>query len=277
MPVRAFADDSGSGGDSPYYVLGGFLSDLEKWGRFSDDWATVLGADPAIAYFKMSEAESLKKEFDKAKGWTPDLRDRKVDAFIDVINDYDLFQGTCAVHQEDYNAVVLPVFGNRFNGEYDNPYLYLFMSVVALFSSMEHRWDHAWRNVPTNGLVVFGQDVHTGDKPQPVDFVFDTESKIKKHNAKRHYEQSLKSLPSYRGKLGSVDFGDEKELLPLQAADLAAWQRRRRLCVWREPPRRHYERLHIRPKRHHHDVLNRSALQETVDAVLHGLGLIPPS
>jgi uncharacterized protein DUF3800 len=86
VPVRAFTDDSGSGGDSRYFVLCGFMADLPTWEHFSDQWDAVLKAPPAIEYFKMSEAESLKGQFDKNKGWSETTRNKKVNDFIDVTN-----------------------------------------------------------------------------------------------------------------------------------------------------------------------------------------------
>lgn len=59
----AFVDDSGSGGDSPYYVLAGYSADEATWRAFWGDWQGVLDLSPKLDYFKMSEAESLKGQF----------------------------------------------------------------------------------------------------------------------------------------------------------------------------------------------------------------------
>jgi hypothetical protein len=271
VAVRAFADDSGSGGDSRFFVLGGFMADLPTWEKFSDDWDEALRTTPAIDYFKMSEAESLKKQFDRSKGWTEQSRDKKIDVLIDIINAYDLFQGSCEVSVEDYDATVgAAIGGKRFKGVYEDPYVYLFIGVVALFSSMEHRWEHAMRGVASDALVIFGDGIHTGDDPQPVDFVFDEGKRLTDRSARTHYEESLKPLDVFRGKLGSVDFRNDNEFMPLQAADLSAWQRRRRLCS-QEPTRRHYERLHSRPARHRHTTLTREDMHATLDAIARGL------
>jgi hypothetical protein len=54
----AFVDDSGSGGDSAYYVLAGYVASKDEWGAFIEDWQSVLDLPPQMKYFKMSEAES---------------------------------------------------------------------------------------------------------------------------------------------------------------------------------------------------------------------------
>jgi hypothetical protein len=61
--LRLFVDDSGSGGDSRWFVLSGLISTVEKWAEFSDDWGLLLKQPPSVEYFKMSEAESLKGQF----------------------------------------------------------------------------------------------------------------------------------------------------------------------------------------------------------------------
>lgn len=208
MPVRAFVDDSGSGGDSRYYVLGGFMADFETWESFSDGWDKVLRQPPAIAYFKMMEAHNLRDEF---SGWSTVDRDTKVGSLIDVILSHDLFQGSCAVDAHDYEQVVRPVLGGQWKGQYDDPYLYLFMGIVGHFAAMENRWEYAQRHVPDGNVVMFDNEVHTGSPPQLVDFVFDNDQKHERP-ARKLYEESLRKLRLNVDRLGSVDFKDDKLL-----------------------------------------------------------------
>ena len=183
MPVCAFVDDSGSGGDSRFYVLGGFMADFATWESFSDAWDATLINKPSIKYFKMAEANSLKGQF---SGWTEPYRDAKVNALIDVINAHEVFQGSCAI-DDNYADIVVPVFGNRWRGQYDNPYLYLFTGIITHFSAMEYRWEYAQRGVPLDKLVIFDETAHTGSQPQKVDFVFDVGEKLKDRQARTLY------------------------------------------------------------------------------------------
>lgn len=271
MPVRAFVDDSGSGGDSSYFVLGGFLADFPTWERFSDDWDAVLSAPPSIEYFKMVEANALNEQFE---GWSGRDRDAKVNALIDVINSHHVFQGTCAIDAEDYKDVVIPVLGDVLDGKYNDPYLMLFMGIIGHMAAMEHRWEYAQRNVPIDQIVMFddsGGGSHTGMPPQKVDFVFDTGKKLTDRAARTIYDESLKKLNVFQDRLGTVDFKDDKVFLPLQAADLAAWQRRRRLCARREGTRPEYERLHRNPGRFKHTSLSRSDMQDMMRDIILGI------
>src|SRR5271163_1799368 len=97
--LRAFIDDSGSGGDSLWFVLAGYVGTVEGWDRFDDLWLKVLHAHPRIEYFKAVQAESLKEQF---AGFSKEERNTKVDALIEVISQC-AERAICArVKQKDY-------------------------------------------------------------------------------------------------------------------------------------------------------------------------------
>ena len=54
--LRAFVDDSGSGGDSKWFVLAGYVGTVQQWELFDAPWIAALHAFPPIEYFKASEA-----------------------------------------------------------------------------------------------------------------------------------------------------------------------------------------------------------------------------
>jgi Protein of unknown function (DUF3800) len=60
--MKAFIDDSGSGGDSPWFVLAGYLGTTDAWDKFDEPWRAVPDGPPSIGYFKSSEAESLRPD-----------------------------------------------------------------------------------------------------------------------------------------------------------------------------------------------------------------------
>jgi hypothetical protein len=71
---------------------------------------------------------------------------------------------------------------------------------------------------------------HLGDG-QPIEFVFDTaDSKRIQKPSLQLYEQCM-NLPQFGERVHNVHYEDEKRFLPLQAADLLAWQIRRRFSV----------------------------------------------
>jgi Protein of unknown function (DUF3800) len=209
--VKAFADDSGSGGDSPWYVLAGYVSSVQRWIGFDADWRAVLHSPPPIHFFKSSEAESLKGQF---LGATPEERNQKIDALIEVIGRYAVRAIQVRMRQRDYNEII------KLNvpEQWDDAYFFLMPGFISAVLAIEK---------------------HLGDQ-QPAEFVLDSSQRLDRQ-ARKLYSQLL-TLPQYAGRVASVVFSDEKDTLPLQAADLLAWQVRRAFSVPNEPRRTHYDR-----------------------------------
>jgi hypothetical protein len=118
----ALADDSGSGGDSEYFVLAGYVERESVWTNFSSDWQEILDLEPGLQYFKMSEAESLKGEF---SGFTAEERDVRLGQFIDLILKHEPWEVSIAVSEKDYREVLYPVSLNS----HASPYYPLFFAM----------------------------------------------------------------------------------------------------------------------------------------------------
>ena len=101
--LRAFVDDSGSGGDSPWFVLGGYVAGVSDWNAFDPEWRAATNAQPRIGYFHAAEAESLKGEF---SGFTASQRSAKIDKLIDVIVKYARQAIHVRVRQKDYDEII---------------------------------------------------------------------------------------------------------------------------------------------------------------------------
>src|SRR5712692_3495007 len=88
MTLQAYFDDSGSHKKSTVFVLAGFISTVDRWKAFSDEWKVKLDEYPGVQYFKMSEAVSLRGEF--LRGWTSSLRDQRVLELCEIIKKHAL-------------------------------------------------------------------------------------------------------------------------------------------------------------------------------------------
>src|SRR5439155_2381705 len=94
-------------------------------------------------------------------------------------------------------------------------------------------------------------------KGETIDFVFDRQQGLE-IRADSVY-RLLRDMPCFAGQIGSIDFRDDKEFLPLQAADLMSWQARRFWSTPSEPKREHFDRarnlrrppLRVRLRKHH--------------------------
>jgi hypothetical protein len=101
MQLQGYFDDSGSHGGQGLYVLGGFLAPSVSWSGFKGEWQGVLNQDPDIAYLKMSEAISLRGQFD---AWPGRLRDQKVFELAEVAERWAVARISAMVWKEDFDA-----------------------------------------------------------------------------------------------------------------------------------------------------------------------------
>ena len=242
--LKAFIDDSGSGGDSAHYVLAGYMGTVDGWSLFDQGWLDVLHAAPYIQYFKSSEAESLRPD-GQWKGVTKDQRNAKIDALIKVIGACTRRSVCARMRQKDYDDIVkgnVPTM-------WDSPYYILFTTIVTACINIE-RLD--------------------GDFEE-VDFVFDQDEQHK-----RQFSLMLppvSRMDSLYGKFVGAVRKDDQEFLPLQAADLLAWQTRRFLEPNGEFPRPHfYAARDCPPEQHHLFIMDRPKLAEMMHELSPSLG-----
>ena len=122
--LKAFVDDSGSGGDSPWYVLAVYIGTVEQWGYFESEWRSILDMEPRIEYFKMAEAESLRGQF---ANFSAAERDAKIDSLLVPISKYPLQAIYVRVPQKDYDDLV----EGKVAPEWDSPYYFLYPGFIA--------------------------------------------------------------------------------------------------------------------------------------------------
>jgi hypothetical protein len=207
--LKAFIDDSGSGGDSQWFVLAGYVGTAEAWDAFDEPWRKVLDGPPQIEVFKASQAESLKGRW---AGITKDERDSRINALIEVIGRHAIRAIYVRVKQQDFDEVIKPWIPT----EWQNAYYFLYVAFLSAGTSSEK---------------------YAGTSRR-IDFVFDSNTEVEKPS-KKLYSQ-VNGIPQFHERVGSIEYKDDKASLPLQAADLFAWQVRRRFSV-QESPRPQFE------------------------------------
>lgn len=245
---QAFVDDSGSGGDSPYFVLSSLISTVEKWACFADEWQAALAQSPSIEYFKMSQAESLKDEF---VGFTTDERDQKLKRLTDLVDRYSDFRFSHLIDREEYDEILRPVLPKP----YKNPYLWAFNAMISGIGSLM-----------VSELPSFQH--YRSEPDSQIECVFDRQGKLEKR-AGRLYDK-------VRGKPGfshshlirePIRFENDRTFLPLQGADLLAWHVRRYHSVENEPMREPLKVLTSSPK-YHEFIVERDVLDSSARNVL---------
>lgn len=201
LMLQAFIDDSGSEPAGHSFVLGGLISTVDKWADFVPEWDTCLKQDQPLAYFKATEAHNRAGEF--KSGWSRPLVEQRMTELADIAEQYAEYRIHCVMHWSDFDAYLKDI-GQSLKPPYDlgfkNPYMVLFFSTVFAVNSFRK---------------AKGIDCEC-------EFIFDEQGKVGEFAADVY--QVLKESPALRSQLSALPkFEDDKRVIPLQAADLYAW------------------------------------------------------
>src|SRR5258706_9946418 len=186
-------------GQPPASVAGGFVFFAKKWTAFSAEWQQALDMHPPISYFKMSEANTLRGEFEH---WSESRRNERVALLFSIIEKHALLGVSSAVHHEMYESI--------FRGNLD---------VATRF--IEYPYFILFHGVVTSTAQYFAKTGQLG----PIEFIFDSQPDQKKKmlegwqlfvSVARHNLQPLLARPPI--------FRNDKTTLPLHATDLHAWR-----------------------------------------------------
>jgi hypothetical protein len=132
--MLAHMDASGTMGDSPVFVMAGYVARAESWELFSDEWDAALAASnpKPISYFKMSEAWNRTDEF---VGWTIAERDSKLEVLIEIINRNVIASVIYIVPTESWRRH----FVGRLNKPYHNrPYYFAVHGIMSTLVKFLH-------------------------------------------------------------------------------------------------------------------------------------------
>jgi hypothetical protein len=196
--IQGYYDDSGSDAASPVYMLAGTVSSVERWKRFSDEWRDELSREPSIEYFKMSEAQPLKGQFE---GWPAALRDQKVFVLSEILDKHMLLFIESYLYRDQFDRLIknkIPV------GTFTDPYFLCFYHIVVAIA-----------------------ELHGSFFECEAEFIFDQHGAIGT-DAVGWWELAKTQIPPKFAKylVNQPVFKDDKRVLPLQAADLYAWHAR---------------------------------------------------
>jgi hypothetical protein len=210
MVLQGYIDDSGSEPQSKVFLLGGFVSTAARWAKFSDEWHSALREEPAIEYFKTTEAMHFHGQFDRARGWNEQLRDKRIFSLVDIIKANVEVGVHVFMSNETFHRLIAHLPLPYRNLSSDTPYSLLFAQISLMVARLQ-----------------FTFDAH--DK---CDLIFDEQLGFQveamqwwslfQQNAA---ESSQHTETKYIG--SPPCFKNDKEVNPLQAADLFAWHRRR--------------------------------------------------
>ena len=202
--INCFLDDSGkeSNPSEPAVVLAGYMGDDKSWMMLTDRWLHLL-IKYGISWVHMRELIPLKGEYDN-RGWTPKVRDAILSEFVYAIRESDLAGFGVAVDAAAWKAIPKEI--RTADGGDGNAHDFCFARIL--------------RKLKDRIKLV-----------RPRDFIsvrFDCDQEFSPTRFRRFL--SLKERDEdLRWYLGEITFSDPKIYVPLQAADLLAWETRKQI------------------------------------------------
>lgn len=212
MVWQAFMDESF---DDEFFVLAGYVSTAEHWAKFAKEWEELLpyaALDDACDeyHFKMSSMAMSKDRLSRVQAFYRIIF-RHVYLGLTVVVPSSALENVRNRSQiiEIQSGRELPILDAK-DSLLHNPYLLCFRHLLRALPSARHN-PTIERILPSNAKV---------------DFIFDSRSESS-IISQAWYDAYQLDLPT-RSLFGSAPrFEDDKEFLPLQAADFLAWWVRR--------------------------------------------------
>lgn len=193
----AYFDESGRGDG---YALAGLVAEGDVWASFSRDWAKALNAAPKIRYFKAKEASKFVKQFNR---FSENMRDEKLASLMNVLQRYRPYQVTDTLNLAMFSEAI-----QKYNTRYPDPYYLCF------------------------GWMIYTLTMHAPNMrvQAPIDCVFDNQVILEKR-LRRMWPTAQEAVQAAFPNLVPVlapapRFADDRDELPLQAADALAWLQR---------------------------------------------------
>ena len=194
--LKAYFDDSRMG-QPPCYVLGGWIAPVKVWAPFSDAWREVLWMKPRIKYFKFKEAMGFSGEF---SGISEESRNEKLRLLVDLIAEYKILGAASVIPHDLFQKY----FGRHPDPTINDPYAPSLLGIVA----------EVIRHYKSLGIE------------EKIEFVFDYQPTAgQMASAERGWGHFVAALPPEYRELVTKhppSFLDDKDVMPLQAADLCA-------------------------------------------------------
>jgi hypothetical protein len=196
--LQAVIDDSASEIGDKRLFLAGYCNDAESWARFADAWRAELQSGKQIDHLHTVEAMRLRGQFE---GWSEPERDEKLRDMARVARHFKPLSFHVSVGRSEYFDSVKPLMPRGMS-----PHFVSCFSVVSM-------------------LTRYAATAGGGNK---VEFIFDKQNGVEDDIA-LFFDFMARNLPKEARKLlsGNPRFESDLDFLPLQAADLLAWDLRR--------------------------------------------------
>jgi hypothetical protein len=205
VPMQVMVDDSGGEGQA-VLAFGGLIGRAGQWAVFYDRWDQCLHTTPRIDYFKMREAERRTGQF---RGFTDEQRDQKLLALTRTLDQLEIEIIYAGLDVTIFAELLQPLNAKPA----DKPYFYTFYSMIQ--SSLYELRERGERD---RFEVIFDEQKSLGPRVKYW-YPYVREALERSHP---YAESMLPVEPLFRS---------DRDVLPLQAADMVASVVRRLFLV----------------------------------------------
>lgn len=189
--IVAYMDDSGTHLQSPAIVLAGCVALTEDWEAFLPHWSGILAHFGVTCHHNVDCVH----RHGEYKGWSDQKRQDYFVNLVDAIGEVCWFVVGAGILRTDYDEVV----PQEFRAAIVDPFFFPFqISIESL-------------------LAVLTPEIADNEQ---VAFVFDQQKGLEGMATNSFH--IIKATRDQHDRLGSIEFGDRRLAVPLQAADLIA-------------------------------------------------------
>ncbi len=217
MILTGYFDESGTHVGSGAVSVAGYLSTPYRWVRFEEQWRAAL-EEFSIEFFHMADFANHAPPYDT---WTEEKRRAQFARLVQIINQNAEFSVGNVVPTALFDEIFSPHAKTYLGGEYGLAAISTFMSVGKI---MRERYPDQW-----------------------VGYVFESGARGAGQVLKVFQDNEQRADQKRELRLLSLRFEDKRQFLPLQAADILAYELYVHLPRQLGTNRRNPRRFHLEP------------------------------
>ncbi len=210
LMLRLYLDDAGKSGDPNNEIccIAGCLSPLTAWDELEAEWKDIL-EKYEVPYLHMKELAHFKGPFSK---WENDEKSRKefLSSLMDVMHKYVLAIVGATIPIEAYNSL-----SEEQRNSVPDPYFMCFQQTLHLASSRAFA-------ASTETKAAHGLQTPNPNQAEKFEVIFSEQDDFK--GRANQLFKHMKEKSSLGPLLGAFTWASYKEVIPLQAADLVAYE-----------------------------------------------------
>jgi len=193
VPVEFYFDESGTDAKGPAFVVAGYVATTAQWLAFEERWRKTL-KDFNVQTFHMHDLEQRCVEF---SGWNAETCIALQSRLIEIINQTVMVGLACGISLADYRAAAPPEL------HADIRFGYLLCFYECLMGIHHYMEGH--------------------DSVEPIKLLFDQQAEYSPMMTKV-YTRLRRHLGYPDWMVAEIGFADRRQRVPLQAADLFAYE-----------------------------------------------------